>query len=288
MFDQITVPDPAWLAVLSTIAISDPNCDGAEDGEPGWVWDGDLIEHPHGAHAPDVHNDAGNVSRECYWVNPSPYPENGLWMLKDYPGGFSTIVEAAVIICPKSVAIELLNFDATAGDGQVILTWQTASEVNAHSFNVYRDGEIITSVPAFGDTHPYCYVDRTVTNGITYTYQLGDVDLDGTETMYETVCEVTPMAVPTEFALSQNYPNPFNAVTDIRYALPVKARVNLKIYNLLGQEVITLVDGERGPGHHTVEWDGHDSNTLEVASGIYFYRLKTEDFSATRKMVLIK
>lgn len=181
------------------------------------------------------------------------------------------------------VAIELMSFDAAAGDGRVTLTWRTASEVDNHSFNVYRDGAKIASVPAFGDAHDYIYVDRKVTNGVTYSYQLSDVDLAGKETMHPVVCSVTPNAVPTAYALNQNYPNPFNPSTEISYAIPAKTHVTLRVYNLLGQEVATLVDELRDAGRHTVSWTATD-----IASGVYFYRLQTDDFSATKKMVFMK
>jgi subtilisin family serine protease len=90
-------------------------------------------------------------------------------------------------------------------------------------------------------------------------------------------------AVPTEFALYQNYPNPFNANTQIRYALNTDGDVQLSVYNILGQKVATLVDGFQEAGHHTVNWD-----TGDAPSGMYLYRLQTEEYMATKKMVLLK
>jgi len=187
------------------------------------------------------------------------------------------------LIIEPPTAVELVSFEAAAGDGQVILTWRTAAEVNSHSFNIYRDSQKIVSLPAFGDAHEYIYVDRRVTNGDTYAYQLSDVDLDGTETVHQVVCSATPTAMPVTYSLSQNYPNPFNPATEIRYALPVQTHVTMKVYNLLGQEIITLVDETKSAGRHTVSW-----NAANNASGIYFYRLETEEFSATKKMVFMK
>ncbi|MFC1683223.1 T9SS type A sorting domain-containing protein [Candidatus Zixiibacteriota bacterium] len=182
-----------------------------------------------------------------------------------------------------AVAIELASFEATAGDGQVNLAWRTAAEVQTHSFNIYRDGVKIASVPAFGDAHDYTYVDRDVQNGTAYSYQLSDVDLDGTETMHPMVCSVTPNAVPGAYALNQNYPNPFNPNTEISYAIPAEAHVSLTIYNLLGQEITTLVDEVKEAGQHAISW-----NAAGNASGVYFYHLQTDEFSATKKMVFMK
>ena len=94
--------------------------------------------------------------------------------------------------------------------------------------------------------------------------------------------------LPTEFALKQNYPNPFNPSTTIRFDLPVRARVTLTIYNMLGQKVRTLVSGQIVAGRHQVVWDGNDSHGLRVASGIYVYQFKAKDFVASRKLNLLK
>ena len=95
-------------------------------------------------------------------------------------------------------------------------------------------------------------------------------------------------AVPSAFSLQQNYPNPFNPSTTIRYNLPVNSRVTVTIYNTLGEIVATLIDGMQDAGYQTVEW-----NAANVASGVYFYRLRATSnahdvFSQVRKMVLIR
>jgi len=100
--------------------------------------------------------------------------------------------------------------------------------------------------------------------------------------------KVNLVAVPIAFALSQNYPNPFNPKTQISFALPVASKVTLKIYNITGQLVKTLVDAEIPAGHHTVTWSGTNSSGSEVGTGIYFYRLQTENFTSVKKMVLMK
>jgi len=87
--------------------------------------------------------------------------------------------------------------------------------------------------------------------------------------------------VPTVFELSQNYPNPFNPSTTIKYQIPVASHVVLKIYNLLGQEVATLVDEVEEAGYKSVVW-----NAGNLASGVYFYRLQSASFVQTRKMIL--
>lgn len=95
-------------------------------------------------------------------------------------------------------------------------------------------------------------------------------------------------ALPEQFSLLPNYPNPFNPSTTISYTLPVQSRVRLAVYNVLGQEVAVLVDREQAAGPYSVEWRGETSGGRPVASGIYFYRLATEQQTFTRKMVLLK
>jgi len=93
---------------------------------------------------------------------------------------------------------------------------------------------------------------------------------------------------PPEFSLSQNYPNPFNPVTNVEFSVSRTAHVKLDIFNIVGQKVRTLVDEEMKAGKYVVDWDGKDENAHWVSSGIYFYRMKAEDFSDMKKMLLVK
>lgn len=94
--------------------------------------------------------------------------------------------------------------------------------------------------------------------------------------------------VPTDYALDQNLPNPFNPSTTIKYQLPVSGDATLVIYNLLGQQVRTLVKDNLEAGFHSVLWDGKDELGKQVASGVYIYRLQSGDFSTARRMMLLK
>ena len=96
------------------------------------------------------------------------------------------------------------------------------------------------------------------------------------------------LQVPKAYGLSQNYPNPYNLQTQIAYQLPQSGLVLLKIYNIRGELVRTLVNEYKPAGYHTVSWDGKNGDGVAVSSGIYFYRLSSESFSATRKMVMLK
>ncbi len=94
--------------------------------------------------------------------------------------------------------------------------------------------------------------------------------------------------MPDEFELSQNYPNPFNPITNIRFQLPEASKVTLKIYNILGQEIKTVVSKNLDAGYHTVKWDGTNNFGLKVASGVYIYQVKAGSFIASKKMVFLK
>jgi hypothetical protein len=89
--------------------------------------------------------------------------------------------------------------------------------------------------------------------------------------------------VPTQFSVSQNYPNPFNPTTTIQYSVSSTQYVSLKVYDVLGRELSTLVSEVKPPGTYTVKWDAHG-----LASGIYFYRLEAAQFTETRKLVLLR
>jgi len=93
---------------------------------------------------------------------------------------------------------------------------------------------------------------------------------------------------PEEFTLFQNYPNPFNPETTIKYQLPKRTHVTLKIYNQIGQEVITLTDSNKNEGYYHDEWNGRNRDGKMVSSGIYFYQLRAGNFVKTRKMILLR
>jgi hypothetical protein len=187
-----------------------------------------------------------------------------------------------------NVAVDLASFEAVPNDGMVTLNWRTMSEISNASWIIERDGEQIATLEGQGDKETatdYTYVDRSVVNGVTYSYSLKAVNYDGNEDVYGPVT-ATPVAsgtLPSEFALSQNYPNPFNASTVIRYSLASDEHVTLKVYNVYGQEVASLVNADQKAGQYTVQWNGKNAS-----SGVYFYTLNAGDFSQTKKMVYTK
>jgi len=95
-------------------------------------------------------------------------------------------------------------------------------------------------------------------------------------------------SIPTSFLLSQNYPNPFNPETTISFDMPIEEHISLEIYNIIGQKVKTLVNENLVPGRYILKWNGTDQYNKPVSSGIYFYKLKSASFTATKKMTLMK
>jgi len=94
--------------------------------------------------------------------------------------------------------------------------------------------------------------------------------------------------IPEVYALGHNYPNPFNPITRIPYQLPEDTQVRISVYNLLGQEVVTLVNEFQLAAYHTAVWNGRDASGREVPSGVYIYRMETPSFHKTQKLVLLK
>jgi photosystem II stability/assembly factor-like uncharacterized protein len=188
------------------------------------------------------------------------------------------------------IPVELISFTATTIANELILDWSTATETNNSGFEILRftqndDDEWykIGFVPGHGtttETQHYSFRDNDVNPG-KYQYKLKQINYDGTFE-YSQIVEVEIPFV-NEFSLSQNYPNPFNPSTVISYQLPIIGFVTLKVYDILGREVATLVNEEKPAGEYEVEFYGS-----ELTSGIYFYQLKAGQYSETRKMVLMK
>ena len=126
------------------------------------------------------------------------------------------------------------------------------------------------------------------------TYVWWGASVDGTIPQALDWFEVAELAIedtpefPTEFALYPNYPNPFNPVTNIRFDVAASGNVKLKIFNLLGEEMVTLFNEYTIPGQYNVVWDGHNSMGIAVPSGVYFYQLSADRYINTGKMILLK
>ncbi|MEO8233352.1 MAG: PQQ-dependent sugar dehydrogenase [Ignavibacteriota bacterium] len=193
---------------------------------------------------------------------------------------------------PTVVPVELVSFTATIVDNKVKLDWFTATETNNSGFEIQRskngsDYQTIFFMGGNGTTtnrNVYSYTDESVTFGV-YNYRLKQIDYDGTIEYLNVV--TVDLGLPKTFMLEQNYPNPFNPVTKIKWQSPVSSWQTLKVYDLLGNEVATLVNEFVEAGSHEVEFNPA-TNIKNPASGFYFYQLKAGNYTATKKMILLK
>ena len=190
------------------------------------------------------------------------------------------------------VPVQLISFTANANEGSVELNWLTSTETNNSGFEIQRNNDSEFETIAFVDGHgtttekqTYSYLDRVINPG-SYNYRLKQIDYDGTF-KYSNIIEVD-VPLLREFALDQNYPNPFNPSTKIEFRLAVDSRVSLKIFNLLGQEVATLVNTNIVAGTHNVNF-----NASSLNSGVYLYRIEATGIDGTnfldvKKMLILK
>jgi hypothetical protein len=199
-----------------------------------------------------------------------------------YDGVSYAKVSTAVI-----VPVELTNFTANAVNNVVELDWITATEHNNLGFEVqrldYGQWVRIGFVNGKGNSTEisrYSFTDNnaSVSN---LEYRLKQIDLNGSF-KYSNIIAVT-LNVVKQYELKQNYPNPFNPSTTIAYSLPIDNHVIIKIYNILGQEVATLVDKEVKAGSYNITWTAQN-----LSSGVYFYKMTAGNFSKINKLMLLK
>ncbi|OGU37449.1 MAG: hypothetical protein A2068_10860 [Ignavibacteria bacterium GWB2_35_6b] len=204
----------------------------------------------------------------------------------------------AITINSNVLPVELTSFTATINNGKAELVWGTATEVNNYGFEVLRSQSLNTGsekqnynwtkiafIEGAGNSNSpkkYSFVDNTVTYG-TYFYCLKQIDFDGKFELSE-VLEVNAGKIPNGFLLDQNYPNPFNPSTQIQFGVSKNTFAKLTVYNVLGIEVSILFSGDVSSGKiYNVTFDGENH-----ASGIYYYKLETNDKTLVKKMILIK
>jgi len=188
------------------------------------------------------------------------------------------------------VPVELTAFTATATSEGVLLNWTTATEINNHGFEIERSDDgtefykvaFVQGAGTSTETREYVYTDNVeYKGGEIFYYRLKQIDLDG-RVEYSDIVEVE-FDVPRDFVLHQNYPNPFNPSTTIKYAVPKTSQVSIKVYDMTGQEVASLVNEIKEVGTYELKFDGRN-----LASGIYIYRMIADNFISVRKLNLLK
>lgn len=218
---------------------------------------------------------SGGVTAGIYTINIQGEGPNG------------TPVHRRTVQIDVLIPVELTSFEASTDENDVILNWATATEVNNQGFIIQRKGidnyERVGFVEGYGTTaeiQNYTFIDESVAPG-KYHYRLKQMDFDGTfEYSGEIAVEVTQ---PAEYFLTQNYPNPFNPSTAIKYSIPEDGFVTLKVYDVLGNEVSSLVNEQQQAGEFDIVFDASS-----LSSGVYYYQLKAGEFTATKKLMLMK
>lgn len=193
------------------------------------------------------------------------------------------------------IPVELSSFTGRYENGKVILEWTTSSELNNLGFEVQKkvlgknyNWEVLSFVEGKGtssERNIYSFIDDSPVNG-TIIYRLKQIDIDGSYRILPTVS--VDINLPAEFSLEQNYPNPFNPSTVIRYQLPVNGKVSLKIYDVLGKEIATLVDEYKEAGRYEIEFPVETRHASSLPSGVYLYKLQSGEFVQVKKMVLMR
>lgn len=183
------------------------------------------------------------------------------------------------------VPVELTSFTANVTDGGVVLNWSTATEVNNRGFEIEKSENgnwnkigFVEGNGTVTSTRNYTYTDVTAPGK--YSYRLKQIDFDGSFT-YSNAVEAEFM--PSEFSLGQNYPNPFNPETKISFTLPVQENVTIKVFDLTGKEVKTLVSGKMEAGKHSLTL-----NAEGLSSGVYFYQMTAGSFTSVKKLSVLK
>jgi hypothetical protein len=224
---------------------------------------------------------------DLYAVNIESF-QNGLAV-----GNDGTVLKYVKDLNAAILPVELTGFKVITRGGNVELNWLTATEVNNKGFEIERKTDnswkTIGFVSGKGTTtneSKYHFTDNL--KNLTYNggvvYRIKQVDYNGTY-KYSNEVAVQVHSNPVEYSLMQNYPNPFNPSTVIKYSVKENSHVILKIFDMLGREVSTLLDEEKPAGTYSITFDAARSG---LSSGTYFYTIKAGDFVQTKKMLLIK
>ncbi len=302
--------------LIASFANNGLNCLSGANGAQLWAW---QMDYQFGVAAiPDINDDgfddvlaaarygnfyciSGKGDSLIYFHS---FPGDWMYSVNKIPsidGNFSFEMLAGTrdgkVVCfsggTVAVPVELTSFSGYVANNSVHLNWSTATETNNSGFDIERTSSLTTHtqeawekvgfVQGSGTTtefRSYSFVDENVSAG-SYSYRLKQLDYSGVFE-YSDVIEIE-VGTPTKFSLEQNYPNPFNPITTLSYSIKEKTLVTLKVFDILGNEVSTLVNEEMESGYYNLKF-----NASSLSSGIYFYSLKAGDFVSTKKMILLK
>jgi hypothetical protein len=202
--------------------------------------------------------------------------------------GISNPPIAKVVHVEHALPVELVSFTATQNGNNVDLTWTTSGENNNYGFSVERNSSSVWNEIGFvagkgtvNTPSHYEFTDRKLSSGI-LRYRLKQIDFNGNFEYFD-LSEAVTIGVPDKFFLEQNYPNPFNPVTTIAYGIPQAGNVKLKVFDMSGREIKTLINEFKDAGYYTAKFDASG-----LASGAYIYRIESGNYVSVKKMILIK
>jgi hypothetical protein len=246
------------------------------------------------------------VQLNAAWRFATPNPFSKIWYYNATPPGSSvqitnTSLTFVVTGGDINLPVELTQFTAMPDNRNVVLNWETKTEINSSKYEIERTTvnpnsstlktwNKIGEVSASGTTttpREYTFVDSKLQSG-KYIYRLKMVDNDGT---FEYSKEVeSDVALPKDYAISQNYPNPFNPTTRIDYQLPFDSKVTLELYGITGERIATIINNELSAGYYTADVN---ASALNLASGVYIYRMNAsnpagQNFVQVKKLMLTK
>ncbi|RLC47660.1 MAG: hypothetical protein DRI23_11110, partial [Candidatus Cloacimonadota bacterium] len=224
---------------------------------------------------------------------PDPHGFDGWWPLDNTdlfdPENFGTITYGVIPeIPPAPENVELVEIiDETLLE----LSWDMPTINDLDHFNIYlsiESGAFELFNETVGTAFYYPYViNESHAFYITTVSQQG-MESEPSEIVEWMIVDSENLPTPLVTKLNGNYPNPFNPSTNIAYSIKESGKVTLQVYNIRGQLIKTLIDEVNEPGEHAVTWNGKNIANKSVASGIYFYKLKTDDFQQTKKMIMLK
>jgi hypothetical protein len=229
---------------------------------------------------------SGSAYLTKYWELAGAYTIN---LMKNASKATADLIYTAWVDAgsPNSLPVELVSFTSAVQKNNVTLSWATATEINNRGFEIEKkinsSWNTIGFISGKGTTSEkqnYSFADNNLKKG-TYEYRLKQVDFNGQNDYSNSIMvEITGV---TGFELSQNFPNPFNPSTLIRYNIPQKGNVSLKVYDVTGKEVADLVNSEKEAGSYEINFDAS-----RLSSGVYFYEVRSGSFFQAKKMILTK
>lgn len=267
----------------------------------GIIWGNDgWLTGPSNSRAPGTPSDIELGSLDNYYFSGSVNGDanvtrSAIMNTSDWTGSGSRIGynDLTDNIGNGAFPVELSFFTGTLNGNNVELLWRTETEINNYGFDILRkyagvgqDDEWIRIgfVEGQGNSNSpkdYLFSDPATARSGKYFYRLKQIDNDGTYE-YSNLVSIE-ISVPNKYYLSQNYPNPFNPETRIEFTIPQTQFVSLKVYNILGEFVSEIINEVKEAGKYSIIF-----NASELPSGIYVYRLATDDYTANRKMTLLK